>query len=124
MARVPAQQCRQELIDAAFTVIAGDGVAGTSTRAITAQANALLSAIHYCFRSKQELLQELTTSVVNEVVREARQVLRPGTNLHDAHRDGLRRLWETAARHPDQQLVLYELTCLSLRDPALAGLGK
>jgi hypothetical protein len=74
--------------------------------------------------AKQELLQELTTSVVNDLVREARQVLRPGTNLHDALRDGLRRLWETGARHPDQQLVLYELTCLSLRNPALAGLGK
>ena len=36
----------------------------------------------------------------------------------------MRRLWETAARHPDQQLVLYELTCLSLQDPALAGMGK
>jgi len=124
MARVPAQQRRQELIDAAFTVMARDGVAAASTRAITAQANAPLSAFHYCFRSKQELLQELTTTVVNELVREAREVLRPGANLRDGLRDGLRRLWETAARHPDQQLVLYELTCLSLRDPALAGLGK
>jgi AcrR family transcriptional regulator len=123
MARVPAGRRRQELIDAAFTVMARDGVAAASTRAITAEAHAPLSAFHYCFRSKQELLQELTTTVVSDLVREASQALQPGANLQDALRDGMRRLWSTAARHPDQQLVLYELTCLSLRDPALAGLG-
>jgi AcrR family transcriptional regulator len=124
MARVPAEQRRQELIDAAFTVMARDGVAAASTRAITAEANAPLSAFHYCFRTKQELLQELTTTVVTGMVAEARQGLHPGANLRDALRDGMRGLWSTAARRPDQQLVLYELTCLSLRDPALAGLGK
>jgi AcrR family transcriptional regulator len=124
MTRVPAEQRRQELIDAAFKVMARDGVAAASTRAITAEANAPLSAFHYCFRSKQELLQELTKTVVNDLVSEARQALQPGADLHDALHDSMRRLWSTAARHPDQQLVLYELTCLSLRDPALAGLGK
>ena len=124
MARVPAEQRRQNLIDAAFTVMARDGVAAASTRAITAEANAPLSAFHYCFRTKQELLQELTTTVVSGMVAEARQVLHPGADLRDALRDGMRGLWTTAARRPDQQLVMYELTCLSLRDPALAGLGK
>ena len=124
MARVPAEQRRQNLIDAAFTVMARDGVAAASTRAITAEANAPLSAFHYCFRTKQELLQELTTTVVTGMLAEARQALHPGANLRDALRDGMRGLWSTAARRPDQQLVLYELTCLSLRDPALAGLGK
>jgi AcrR family transcriptional regulator len=124
MARVPADQRRQELIDAAFTVMAREGVAAASTRAITAEAHAPLSAFHYCFRSKQELLQELTTTVVNGMVAEARKAMRPGANLPDALRDGMRRLWSVATRHPDQQLVLYELTCLSLRDGALAGLGK
>jgi AcrR family transcriptional regulator len=71
----------------------------------TSWANAPLSAFHYCFRSKQEL----TTTVVNDLVREARQALQPGADLHDALHDGMRRLWSTAARHPDRQLVLYEL---------------
>jgi AcrR family transcriptional regulator len=124
MARVPAAQRRRDLIEAAFTVMARDGVAAASTRAITAEAGAPLSAFHYCFRSKQELLQELTTTVVNDLIGESRQALQPGANLRDALHDGMYRLWSTAARRPDQQLVLYELTCLSLRDPALAGLGK
>src|SRR3981081_3095040 len=101
MARVPAGQRRQELIEAAFTVMARDGVAAASTRAITAEAGAPLSAFHYCFRSKQELLQELITTVVNNLVREGQQVLEPGTNLHDALRDGMRRMWATAERRPD-----------------------
>jgi AcrR family transcriptional regulator len=124
MPRVPAEQRRQELIEAAFTVMARDGVAAASTRAITAEAGAPLSAFHYCFRSKQELLRELTTTVVNDMVEEASQALRPGANLRDAVRDAMRLLWSVTSSHPDQQLVLYELTCLSLRDPALAGLGK
>ena len=124
MARVSAEHRRQSLIEAAFTVMARDGVAAASTRAITAEANAPLSAFHYCFRTKQELLKELTTTVVAGMVAEARQALHPGANLHDALREGMRGLWSVAARHPDQQLVGYELTCLSLRDPALAGLGK
>ncbi len=124
MVRVPADQRRQDLIEAAFVVMARDGVAAASTRAITAEAKASLSAFHYCFRSKHELLQELTTAVVSDMLQEATRALQPGANLHDALRDGMRRLFSVATRRPDQQLVLYELTCLSLRDPALAGLGK
>jgi AcrR family transcriptional regulator len=124
MPRVPAEQRRQELIEAAFTVMARDGVAAASTRAITAEAGAPLSAFHYCFRSKQELLRELTTTVVNDMVAEASQALQPGANLRDAVHDALRLLWSVTTSHPDQQLVLYELTCLSMRDPVLDGLGK
>lgn len=55
MARVPAAERRQELIDAAVTVIAERGVDGATTRRIAEQADAPLATLHYCFSSKELL---------------------------------------------------------------------
>jgi AcrR family transcriptional regulator len=55
VARVPAAERRQELIDAAVTVIAERGVDGATTRRIAEQAGAPLATLHYCFSSKELL---------------------------------------------------------------------
>ncbi|OUE01907.1 transcriptional regulator BetI [Clavibacter michiganensis subsp. michiganensis] len=59
---------RAELLDAAVRVMAVAGVAGASTRAITAEAGLAHGAFHYCFGVREELLGALLRQEVDAVV--------------------------------------------------------
>jgi len=79
--RVTAQDRRQQLIDAAIRVAEREGIAATTTRRIAAEAGARLATVHYCFRSKQELLEGVLSAIITELSEAARGHVRPG---HDA----------------------------------------
>lgn len=123
VARVPAEQRRRDLQDAAFRVMARDGVAATSTRAICSEAGVAQSVFHYCFRSKEELLKELTRTVVAQMIEAFHAIPITGIDLEDALTSIFDGLLQTAIDAPDQQLVLYELTTTTLREPELADLA-
>jgi TetR/AcrR family transcriptional regulator, regulator of biofilm formation and stress response len=55
MARVPAEQRRQDYIDATIRVIGERGVEGATTRRIAESAQAPLATLHYCFHTKEQL---------------------------------------------------------------------
>ncbi|MCC3316814.1 TetR/AcrR family transcriptional regulator [Nocardia africana] len=55
MARIPAAERRNDLVNAAIQVIATHGVDGATTRRIAEQADAPLATLHYCFASKELL---------------------------------------------------------------------
>ena len=64
MARMPLAQRRQQLVDAAIAVLTREGVPKATTRAIVAEADTSLSVFHYCFDSKQELLDAVIKTLV------------------------------------------------------------
>ena len=47
---------RRRIIDAAVKVVASEGLDGLTTRRVAERAKAPLGAMHYCFRSKEELI--------------------------------------------------------------------
>jgi AcrR family transcriptional regulator len=112
------------LLAAAARVMARDGIAQTTTRAITEEAGMPRGSFHYCFRSKDELLRELITVVVGDMVQAARDAPGERGDLLQRLRTGLRALWGSVTEHPDEQLVLYELTTYALRDPATVELAR
>jgi AcrR family transcriptional regulator len=124
MARITATDRRQQLIDAAFRVMARDGVAAATTRAIAAEAGAPLATFHYAFRSKEELLRELTPALVDRMLDEAIDVIEPGRDLKDSLRDSLRGMWAVSEATANEQHVLYELTQYGLRNPGLEDLAR
>lgn len=117
MARVSAEQRRQDLTEAAFRVMTRVGVSSATTRLIAEEAGVPQSVFHYCFRSKDELLQQLTKVVVHEMVGDALQSVVEGDSFEDSLRLSLRGIWENGIRQPSHQLVLYELTTAALREP-------
>ncbi|MGW0039203.1 TetR/AcrR family transcriptional regulator [Gordonia sp. NPDC003376] len=130
MAYTSADQRRQDLIAAAFRVMAEKGVASTSTRAICTEAGVPQSFFHYCFRHKEELLRELTHTVVAQMLESA---FASAADLAPSDAaDGLEAslaqvftgLLQAAVDAPERQLVLYELTTTVLRDPDLAELAR
>ena len=50
VARIPADERRQQLVEAAIRVMARDSVAQATTRAIVGEAGMPLGVFHYCFR--------------------------------------------------------------------------
>jgi AcrR family transcriptional regulator len=124
VARLAVAERRRMLLAAAARVMARDGIAQTTTRAITEEAGMPRGSFHYCFRSKDELLRELITVVVGDMVQAARDAPGERGDLRQRLRTGLRALWGSVTEHPDEQLVLYELTTYALRDPATVELAR
>lgn len=66
--RVPAAERRQQLIEAAVRLTSRDGIEAANLRAIAEEANAPLSAVHYCFRDKDELMHEAVEFWLQQLV--------------------------------------------------------
>jgi len=113
---VEASVRRTQLVHAARTVLARDGVARTSLRAVAAEAGVPLGTMQYVFPSKDQLLR----AVIEDVGREIADVLRVTAELDDglehAIRFGVSTFWaRLVASHVGLQLMQYELTTYSLR---------
>ena len=124
MARVPAAQRRQQLIEAAFRVMERDGVAAATTRAIAAEAGAPLASFHYCFSSKEELMRELTPALLDGMLSGGVGGIPPGGDVREIIHDGLQGIWATIEATRDEQHVLYEFTQVALRNPELEDLAR
>ncbi len=120
MKRIPVPQRRAALIQAALRVIARDGVAAATTRAIAAEAGMSLASLHYVFASRDELI----SYVVGEQAHAALTTLRPGADLVSTIRDALHAFLGVVAGDPQRELAMFELTHYALRTPGLAGAAK
>ena len=132
--RRSVEERRQQLIDAALTVMADQGLAKATTRAITDEAGLALGAFHYAFTSKDELLSAVIEQVVAEIEGALTRTLDAAEPRSDDP-DGralvvevlgrfLTETWEYLESTPELQLAQYELTLHALRDPALRHLAE
>jgi len=124
MARMPLAERRQQLVDAAIAVMTREGVNAATTRAIVAEAGTSLSVFHYCFDSKQELLDAVLRSLVGSTVTLAEESFEDATERGELIRAGLRAYWEHVVAHPDEHLLTYELTQYCLRTPGYADVAR
>jgi AcrR family transcriptional regulator len=123
MARVSADERRQQLVAAAFRVIGRDGFAAVTTRRVCAEAGAPLAAFHYCFASKQELLAELTTQTMAGLLAAQHEVPLRET-VEASLQAALRHYWKTVEDDPNRESVLMALTQHALHDPSLDGVAQ
>lgn len=116
MPYVEASVRRGQLVAAARTVLAREGVARTSLRGVAAEAGTPLGTMQYVFPTKEALLR----AVIEDVVEEIAGVLQGSADLDrglaHAIRDGLRTFWSSLVTgHRGLQLMQYELTTYALR---------
>ena len=124
MSRMPLAQRRQQLVDAAIAVLTREGVPKATTRAIVAEAGTSLSVFHYCFDSKQELLDAVIKSLVGTAVDLAEASFEPGATRRQMIRAGLDAYWSHVTANPDHHLLTYELTQYCLRTPGYAAVAR
>ncbi|MGW4161365.1 TetR/AcrR family transcriptional regulator [Streptomyces sp. NPDC004788] len=124
MTRRSADERREELIEAAIRVMIRDGVARATTRAVVGEAGLPLGAFHYCFRSKEELLQSVIERIMVRASTPAVAAATEGASAEETIRAALHTYWEGIRRSPDEHLLTYELTQYALRQPGLAELAR
>ena len=133
--RKSVQERREQLVDAAVAVLAEDGLARATTRAITDRAGLALGAFHYAFDSKDELLRAVTDRIVESMDTTLRSTFasvaaQPGDPTQGAERVHallerfLPSLWDELQTSPQLQLARFELTMHALREPSLRTLAS
>ncbi|MFD5268095.1 TetR/AcrR family transcriptional regulator [Streptomyces sp. NPDC058335] len=124
MARMPSAARRRQLTEAAIRAMTRDGVARTTTRSIAAEAGVSLSVFHYCFDSKQALVESVITTITDHYVTVVREALRPRATLEDTVRAGFQAYWDHVRARPDEHMLTYELTQYALRQPGFEHLAR
>jgi DNA-binding transcriptional regulator YbjK len=122
MTRIPATQRRAALAAAARTVIARDGLAAASTRAIVAEAGMPLASFHYAVASRDELLRDVVELVVADEGIAAATFLSTATTARDAIKQALTGYLDHVRKDPGNEQAMFELTQYALRTPQLADL--
>jgi AcrR family transcriptional regulator len=130
--RRSVEERRGELVDAAISIVAEEGLSNATTRRITDRAGVALGAFHYAFASKAELVAAVmdrissrlettldvsggpTTPTASSDV-SARRIDAAARRVLDAHA-------ELVAADPPLQLARQELLVRALRDPDLRPL--
>ncbi|MEX2324841.1 MAG: TetR/AcrR family transcriptional regulator [Nitriliruptoraceae bacterium] len=115
---------RTQLVDAAITVLARDGLAGSTTRQITREAGLALGAFHYAFVSKSDLLRAVIERYADNIADVLRSTIT--TEIDDLTvfaRHVLEGYWSVIEDTPNLQLAQYELTVYALRQPELRDLA-
>ncbi|MDX3585922.1 TetR/AcrR family transcriptional regulator [Streptomyces europaeiscabiei] len=124
MARLPSAERRRQLTEAAIRAMTRDGVPRTTTRSIAAEAGVSLSVFHYCFESKQELLESVITTITGHYVTLVRDAIRPRETLRETVRAGFQAYWDHVSAHPGEHMLTYELTQYALREPGFEHLAR
>ena len=100
MARLSAKVRREEFLRAAALVIAEHGVGGATTRKIAEAADAPLAALHYCFDSKEALLDSLYEEQI-KVMRESTWSIEPEIGLAETAAQMIKQLMDWYIEEPD-----------------------
>ncbi|MFI8889097.1 TetR/AcrR family transcriptional regulator [Streptomyces paradoxus] len=124
MARLPSAERRRQLTEAAIRAMARDGVPRTTTRSIAAEAGVSLSVFHYCFDSKQHLVESVITTITGHYVTVVKEAIRPRATLEETVRAGFQAYWDHVRTHPDEHMLTYELTQYALRRPGFEHLAR
>ncbi|MDX3670290.1 TetR/AcrR family transcriptional regulator [Streptomyces europaeiscabiei] len=124
MARLPSAERRRQLTEAAIRAMTRDGVPRTTTRSIAAEAGVSLSVFHYCFESKQELIESVITTITGHYVTLVRDAIRPRETLRETVRAGFQAYWDHVSAHPGEHMLTYELTQYALREPGFEHLAR
>ncbi|MFE5935436.1 TetR/AcrR family transcriptional regulator [Streptomyces sp. NPDC056470] len=124
MSRMPLAERRRQLTEAAIRAMTRDGVPRTTTRSIAAEAGVSLSVFHYCFDSKQALLESVITAITDHYVGTVKKALRPRATFRETMRAGFEAYWEHVLAHPGEHMLTYELTQHALRTPGFEPLAR
>ncbi|WP_431277676.1 TetR/AcrR family transcriptional regulator [Leifsonia poae] len=127
MPRISAVDRRTALVHAAVRVVARDGVAAATTRAIVAEAGMSLASFHYVFSSRDELMVELINAVVDGEESAFAPALEPvdgRATMRDTVRAGLQNYFDGVRADPDREKAMFELTQWALREPGFEPLAR
>ena len=124
MARLSDVDRREALLEAALRVMARDGLAAGTTRAVVAEAGMSLASFHYAFASRDDLLAELVRRVVGRELVAATAGMDAATGLAGCLRGAADGYLAHLEADPGAEQLMLELTLHAVRDPALRPVAR
>lgn len=115
MSRVPAEQRREQLIEATIDLAIREGLAAASVRRIADEANVSLGVVHYCFSSKEALLNAVAESFATPILGPVAKAIGQSNGFEETVRTAFQTFWEVTQNAPGRQLLSYELAAWSIR---------
>lgn len=115
MSRVPAEQRREQLIEATIDLAIREGLAAASVRRIADEANVSLGVVHYCFSSKEALLNAVAESFATPILGPVAKAIEQTSGFERTARAAFQTFWEVTQNAPGRQLLSYELAAWSIR---------
>src|ERR1700730_9542412 len=109
---------RQELVLAAFNLIAEHGFEGLRTRDVAADVGVNIATLHYYFPTKESLIR----GVLEYAMGRFRSTLEPHGSPDDQLRNHLRAVRKLLSEEPELASVMGELALRSARDKAIAAI--
>ena len=109
---------KDELVDAAFELIADNGFEGLRTRDVAAKAGVNIATLHYYFPTKESLIR----GVLDRAMMRFRSTLTPHGSPADQLRNHLRAVRKLLAEEPELTSVMGELALRSARDASIGGI--
>jgi AcrR family transcriptional regulator len=109
---------RQELVHAAFNLIAEHGFEGLRTRDVAGEVGVNIATLHYYFPTKESLIR----GVLEYAMGRFRSTLAPHGSPGDQLRNHLRAVRKLLADEPELGSVMGELALRSARDKSIAGI--
>lgn len=114
---------QMQIIEATIRILSREGIAGATTRKITAEAGVNLATLHYYFGNKNDLLIAVIQTIIQGISATQEHVQTDG-GLRVALKSGLTAIWKHVVATPELQMMQYELTLYAVRDPQIAFLAK
>jgi AcrR family transcriptional regulator len=118
----PASDAPERILDAAYTVLRGDGYAGLTTAKVAAASGQNKAMISYYFGSKKGLVAAVARRVSEEITAE----VLGGIGKPKDGRDLVRRLadgvWRAMDRDEGLQRVYFDLSSQAVVDPEVGGI--
>jgi AcrR family transcriptional regulator len=116
--RASQEKRRQELVLAAFDLIAEHGFEGLRTRDVAARVGVNIATLHYYFPTKEALIR----GVLDQAMLRFRSTLAPHGSPADQLRNHLRAVRKLLAEEPELKAVMGELALRSARDRSIAAI--
>ena len=110
---------RQELVRAAYLLIAERGFEGLRTREVAARAGVNIATLHYYFATKEDLIRGVVDYIERQFAEQNAYIRAQGATAREQLHAELWHALEIKRDHPELQIVLHELFLRSLRDAAI-----
>ncbi|MGW1563077.1 TetR/AcrR family transcriptional regulator [Streptomyces sp. NPDC002144] len=120
MAHVSAAERRPQLIKAAIGLMAREGVAAGSTRAIAAELGVAQATVHYTFGTKEELYRAVMEQLTHDLIEQVTRAAPADASFEETIVTLAEALWHTVLEQPASHQLLTELSMFALRTPHLS----
>ncbi len=124
MQRIAVEDRRAGLLAAGLRVIARDGMARASTRAVAAEADMPTASFHYVFASHDAMVEQLVESILTAQSTGIAEAVVDAPTLRDFVTAALQGWLDRAVADPAAEVALHEIVCWSRSSPELHRLAE